>query len=122
MILFGYGLGALGDIAHVPWLHGLKIVAVAVVAQAVWGMARNLCSDPLRASVAVAGALLALAVPSAAIGVVSTGSAASWRRWARRLVARLAAGPELGDPRRRIKMPSAHPEAGSPFAGPPSCV
>ena len=35
MILFGYGVGALGDIAHVPWLHGLKIVAVAVVAQAV---------------------------------------------------------------------------------------
>lgn len=31
MILFGYGVGALGDIAHVPWLHGLKIVAVAVV-------------------------------------------------------------------------------------------
>ena len=45
MILFGYGVGALGDIAHVPWLHGLKVVAVAVVAQAVWGMARNLCSD-----------------------------------------------------------------------------
>lgn len=35
MIQFGYGVGALGDIAHVPWLHGLKIVAVAVVAQAV---------------------------------------------------------------------------------------
>ena len=36
MILFGYGVARLGDIAHVPWLHGLKIVAVAVVAQAVW--------------------------------------------------------------------------------------
>lgn len=56
-----------------------------------------------------------------AIGVVLTGSAASWRRWVRRLVARLAAGPELGDPRRRIETTSAHPEAGSPFAGPPSC-
>jgi hypothetical protein len=33
-----------------------------------------------------------------AIGVVLTGSAASWRRWVRRLVARLAAGPELGRP------------------------
>lgn len=70
MILFGYGVGALGDIAHVPWLHGLKIVAVAVVAQAVWGMARNLCPDRLRASVAVAAALLALEVPSA-IGQIS---------------------------------------------------
>ena len=32
------------------WLHGLKIVAVAVVAQAVWGMARTLCPDRERAS------------------------------------------------------------------------
>jgi chromate transporter len=36
MILFAYGVATLGDIANVPWLHGLKIVAVAVVAQAVW--------------------------------------------------------------------------------------
>ena len=48
MILFGYGVGQLGDIADVPWLHGLKIVAVAVVANAVWGMARNLCPDRQR--------------------------------------------------------------------------
>lgn len=80
MILFGYGVGALGDIAHVPWLHGLKIVAVAVVAQAVWGMARNLCPDRLRASVAVAGALLALAVPSAfgQIGAIVGGALIGW--------------------------------------------
>jgi chromate transport protein ChrA len=32
LIAFGYGVGALGDIAHLPWLHGLKIVAVAIVA------------------------------------------------------------------------------------------
>ena len=35
MIAFGYGVGELGNISHVPWLQGLKIVAVAVVAQAV---------------------------------------------------------------------------------------
>jgi chromate transporter len=63
MILFGYGVGAIGDIAHVPWLHGLKIIAVAVVAQAVWGMARSLCPDRLRASVAVGAALIALGMP-----------------------------------------------------------
>jgi chromate transporter len=80
MILFGYGVGALGDIAHVPWLHGLKIVAVAVVAQAVWGMARTLCPDRLRASVAVAAALLALAVPSAfgQIGAIIGGGLIGW--------------------------------------------
>jgi chromate transporter len=80
MILFGYGVARLGDIAHVPWLHGLKIVAVAVVAQAVWGMARNLCPDRERASIAIGGALLALGVPSAAgqIGAIVTGGLIGW--------------------------------------------
>jgi chromate transporter len=80
MILFGYGVGRLGDIAHVPWLHGLKIVAVAVVAQAVWGMARNLCPDRERATVAVGAALLALGVPSAAgqIGAIVAGGLLGW--------------------------------------------
>lgn len=36
-------------------LHGLKIVAVAVVAQAVWGMAKSLAPDRERASIALAG-------------------------------------------------------------------
>jgi chromate transporter len=35
LILFAYGVGVFGDLNHAPWLHGLKIVAVAVVAQAV---------------------------------------------------------------------------------------
>ena len=46
MIAFAYGVGAIGDLQHAAWLHGLKIVAVAVVANAVWGMARNLCARP----------------------------------------------------------------------------
>jgi len=80
MILFAYGVGSLGDIAHVPWLHGLKIVAVAVVANAVWGMARNLCPDRGRATIAVGAALLALAVPSAAgqIGAIIAGGLIGW--------------------------------------------
>jgi chromate transporter len=45
MILFGYGVGALGDTAGSGWLHGLKVAAVAVVAQAVLGMARTLAPD-----------------------------------------------------------------------------
>ena len=39
-------------------LHGLKIVAVAIVAQAVWGMAKNLCPDKERATIAVVAVLL----------------------------------------------------------------
>ena len=40
MIAFGYGVAELGNITQAAWLHGLKIVATAVVAQAVWSMAR----------------------------------------------------------------------------------
>ncbi|HEY6720279.1 MAG TPA: chromate transporter, partial [Burkholderiales bacterium] len=81
MIAFGYGVTELGDISHVPWLHGLKIVAVAVVAQAVWGMARGLCPDRERGTLAVGAAVLALAVPSAAgqIGAIIAGGLIGWR-------------------------------------------
>jgi len=46
-------------------LHGLKVVAVAVVAQAVWGMAKSLCPDRPRAALAVLAAVLCLLLPSA---------------------------------------------------------
>ena len=65
LVAFAYGVESLGDISHVAWLHGLKIVAVAVVAQAVWGMARSLCPDRERVTLAVASTLVTLASPSA---------------------------------------------------------
>ena len=46
-------------------LHGLKVVAVAVVVQAVWGMGRTLCPDRLRAALAVLAAVLTLLLPTA---------------------------------------------------------
>lgn len=67
---FAYGVAALGDVAEAPWLKGLKLVAVAVVAQAVWGMARTLAPDRLRATLAVLGALVTLSAP-AAVGQVA---------------------------------------------------
>ncbi len=75
MLGFAAGLSLLGDVSQAPWLHGLKIVAVAVVAQAVWGMGRTLCPDRLRASMAVAGAVAALSVPSALgqVGAIAAG-------------------------------------------------
>ncbi|WP_298356451.1 chromate efflux transporter [Rhodoblastus sp.] len=81
LILFAYGLGGIGDMSHVAWLHGLKIVAVAVVAQAVWGMAKNLCPDRERATLAVAAAALTLAFPSAAgqVGAILAGGLIGWR-------------------------------------------
>src|SRR5215468_571273 len=64
MTLFGYGVTAFGDVAGAPWLHGLKVAAVAVVAQAVLGMARTLAPDRARATLAVVAACIVLAVPS----------------------------------------------------------
>ncbi|MDP2603437.1 MAG: chromate transporter, partial [Deltaproteobacteria bacterium] len=49
LIAFAFGIGAFASAADSGWLHGLKVVAVAVVAQAVWGMARSLCPDRERA-------------------------------------------------------------------------
>ncbi len=60
LVLFAYGLEALDP--QSAWLHGLKIVAVAVVAQALLGMARSLCPDRERATLAVAATALALTV------------------------------------------------------------
>jgi chromate transporter len=80
LALFGYGVTKFGDLSGAAWLHGLKIVAVAVVAQAVWGMARSLCPDRARATIAVGAAILALAVPSAAgqIGAIAAGAVIGW--------------------------------------------
>jgi chromate transporter len=61
---FAYGVDALGGLGD-AWLHGLKVAAVAIVAQAVWGMARTLAPDRPRATIAVGAALLALFVPTA---------------------------------------------------------
>jgi chromate transporter len=64
LVLFAYGLSSLGDAAG-GWLHGLKVAAVAVVAQAVLGMMRNLAPDRERATIAVTAAVAMLAAPSA---------------------------------------------------------
>ena len=60
MIAFGYGLHWLGDTASAGWLHGLKLAAVAIVAQAVWTMAISLCPDRPRIAMAVGAAVLLL--------------------------------------------------------------
>jgi chromate transporter len=60
LVLFAYGAGALQGPVGKGLLHGLKLTAVAIVAQAVWGMARSLCPDRERASIAVVAALIIL--------------------------------------------------------------
>jgi chromate transporter len=65
LVLFAFGVSALGDVSGAGWLHGLKVVAVAVVAQAVLGMMRALAPDRERATMAVAAAVIVLALPGA---------------------------------------------------------
>src|SRR6516225_7580977 len=60
MVLFAYGAGTLSGTIGTGLLHGLKLVAVAIVAQAVWGMARSLAPDRERASIATLSALIIL--------------------------------------------------------------
>jgi chromate transporter len=64
LVLFALGIRGL-DLSGAGWLLGLKIAAVAVVAQAVWGMARTLCPDRERASIAIVAALVVTAWPTA---------------------------------------------------------
>jgi len=64
LLLFAYGVGSLGGPIGTGLLHGLKLVAVAIVAQAVWGMARSLCPDRERASIAAVAAVIILFSPS----------------------------------------------------------
>lgn len=81
MVAFAYGVEHYQEMLGGGFLHGLKVVAVAVVAQAVWNMARTLCPDRERFSLAVAATLLALAVPTALgqIGAILAGGLAGWR-------------------------------------------
>ncbi len=80
LVLFAYGVSALGA-TDAGWLHGLKIVAVAVVAQAVWGMARTLCPDRERATIAIVAALVMLAAPTAVVQVliIALAGLVGWR-------------------------------------------
>lgn len=68
MGIVGFAEGAMSS----GLLTGLKVVAVAVVAQAVWGMARNLCPDTPRLTLMAVAACLVLLLPSvyAQVGVI----------------------------------------------------
>ena len=75
LVAFAYGVDALAGFGGSGWLHGLKIAAVAVVAQAVLGMMRTLTPDRERATIAVVTAVVVLALPSAwsLVGMILVG-------------------------------------------------
>jgi chromate transporter len=80
LVLFAFAMGATvltGPVAD-GILHGLKLVAVAVVAQAVWGMAKNLTPDRERAGIALAAVAIVVFVAGAfgQIGAIAFGALA----------------------------------------------
>jgi chromate transporter len=80
LTVFAFGVHFL-NVADAGWLHGLKIAAVAVVAQAVWGMARQFCTDRARITIAILAALTILAAPTAwgQILVITGAGLLGWR-------------------------------------------
>jgi chromate transporter len=95
LVAFAFGLQRLA-VTDAGWLHGLKIAAVAVVANAVWGMARSLAPDRERATLALLSAIVVLAWPgaSAQVVVIAVAGLIGWRAWAGASV-----GPRVALPR-----------------------
>src|SRR6201993_4177556 len=78
LVAFAYGAASLNGPLGAGLLHGLKLVAVAIVAQAVFGMARSLCPDRQRASIAAVAAVVILfsTASIAQIGAIVLGGVA----------------------------------------------
>jgi chromate transporter len=96
MIAFAYGLTAVSGAHAAGGLHGLKLAAVAVVAQAVWVMGRKLCPDLPRLALGLLAAAAVIFYPhtSTQLGVMAAGAAAGW--WLYRREPRAPAGGAAG--------------------------
>ncbi|MHB8847346.1 MAG: chromate efflux transporter [Burkholderiales bacterium] len=80
MVLFGLSLSTVDAHIGTAWLHGLKIVTVAVVAQAIWNMGKTLSAGWRRATLTVCAAIGATAVPAVAgqFATIFAGGMAGW--------------------------------------------
>jgi chromate transporter len=81
MLLSAYGIHWIGQEQGATWLHGLKVVAVAVVAQAVWSMATKLCTDRTRITFAFSAAVIILLTNNAWMQVltIALGALTGWK-------------------------------------------
>ncbi len=80
LVLFATVLTQFAAGVEAGWLGGLRVVAVAVVARAVWGMATSLCPDRPRATLAVVAAVAVLAWPGAPgqLAAIALGGLTGW--------------------------------------------
>ena len=98
LTVFGLGLASGTTILSAGALHGLKVVAVAVVAQAVWGMARSLCVGWVRTTLMLLAACAVLLWPGvwAQVGVMLAAGVAGWALFGRGRAV-LPAAPTLAE-------------------------
>ena len=109
MVAFAYGVRSIGGLAHAGWVQGLKIAAAAVVAQAVVTMARKLCPDAARVSIAAAAAAVLVLFPTAWVQLVVLAGGAVAGLLARRWIASEQPAP--------VAMPLQRRNAGFVFLG-----
>ena len=85
MAMFGLGLVANPGLLPAGVLHGLKVAAVAVVAQAVWSMGRSLCRGPARLLLMALACALTLLLPGFAgqLAAMLLAALAGWGLWGR---------------------------------------
>jgi chromate transporter len=83
MTACGYGAASAKVLPHAGWLAGLEVAAVAVVAQAVWGMGTQLCPDRSRLTMALFAAIIMLLHPTPAtpLLILMTGGLLGWARY-----------------------------------------
>lgn len=120
MIGFAYGVASLAEVGAAGWLKGLKVAAVAVVAQAVWAMSRTLCPDWPRRSLALAAAGLVLWLSSAwsQMAVIAVGALIGWLAMDRSLGGGTIS-PAGNEPRTSNPV---GPEVPPPFSGTPCLI
>ncbi len=113
LIAFAYGVGG-SDVASDGWVHGLELAAVAVVALAVWQMARGLARGLVRGAIAVAAAAVVLAWGGALaqVLVIAGGALVGWRLLAASARGAGAAAARLRRvaPRRRRRPSASRPD------------
>ena len=87
MMGFALGLTAWGEFREAGWIVGLKLAAVAVVANAIWSMATKLCPDRERALIALATAALLTVMADGFLPVVAIvlGGAVGWMLFPQRI-------------------------------------
>lgn len=81
LTVFAFGVTSLTNLLGASWLHGLKLAAVAIVAQALWAMGSKLSNGKLKAAITLVSAILVSWLPFAfgQIAVIALAGLIGWR-------------------------------------------